>query len=264
MMNIDRSSQSTPAPSSHLLFGLQDLVREVRAVVIGSGNRDKPLVIAITGAPGSGKTAAAEAIAGNTALKLVMADCSHADAVQTMLGARRGFVGSDRWGRLTDYLRNHPNGCIVLDEFEKAHPEVQSAILNVWTEGVAIERSSGDAVSSARSTFILPVHSLNNLTADIRAAVSRTFAVPALSARDQAQLILAQIERSASTYRVHVDLHDPALIEILEKLLGTHGLITFADLQRKLHRKADDLFLQAAQQGRESAVVTAADLGLSH
>ena len=264
MMNVGRTSTNASNTSDGLLFGLQDLVSEIRAFVSDIGNRDKPLVIAITGAPGTGKTTAARAVANDRPLLITMADYSRIENEGHLFGDNRGFVGSDRWGILTDYLRNYPNGCIVLDEFNQSHSDVQSAILKVWSERVAVERSTGEAVSAARSTFILPVHSLSDLTADIRAAISRTFSVPSLSSRDFARLILVQMERSAATYRVQVDLRDPALIEILEKLLAAHGLITFSDLQRKLHRKADDLFFRAAQEGRPFAVLTAADLGLAH
>ena len=66
-----------------------------------------------------------------------------------------GYVGSTSYGALTAALRDVPNAVVLLDEFEKAHPEVHKRFLTAWNDGFVTEASDGAKIPTNEAIFIL-------------------------------------------------------------------------------------------------------------
>ena len=76
-------------------------------------------------------------------------------AAASLFGQARGYVGSTSYGSLTAALRDQPESIVLLDEFEKAHPEVHKRFLTAWNDGFVTEVSDGARVATTDAIFIL-------------------------------------------------------------------------------------------------------------
>src|SRR3989339_1458813 len=108
--------------------GLQDVNRPIGSFIF-------------LGTTGVGKTEMAHALAeflfdSETAMvRIDMSEYMEKYSVSRMIGAPPGYVGYDEGGQLTEAIRHHPYSVVLLDEIEKAHPEVFNVLLQVLDEG---------------------------------------------------------------------------------------------------------------------------------
>ena len=124
--------------------------------------RGKPVgVFCFAGPPGVGKTYFAKILAeklygDKKALRFFdMSQYSQPHAASSLFGQAKGYLGSDKYGKLTEALRDYPKSVILLDEFEKAHSEVHKRFLTAWNDGFITEASDGKQVSTCDAIFIL-------------------------------------------------------------------------------------------------------------
>jgi ATP-dependent Clp protease ATP-binding subunit ClpA len=122
-----------------LIFG-QDAAIEQLATVIklsraGLGNPDKPTgCFLFAGPTGVGKTELAKqlaAVLGVEFLRYDMSEYMEKHTVSRLIGAPPGYVGFDQGGQLTDAINKHPYSVVLLDEIEKAHPDLYNILLQV-------------------------------------------------------------------------------------------------------------------------------------
>jgi ATP-dependent Clp protease ATP-binding subunit ClpA len=101
----------------------------------GLNEKDKPLgSFLFTGPTGVGKTELTKQLASHLGLPLIKFDMSEymeKHSVSKLIGAPPGYVGHDDGGRLTDEVSKTPNAVLLLDEIEKAHPDVINVLLQV-------------------------------------------------------------------------------------------------------------------------------------
>ena len=139
-------------------------------------NRTKPTVMAFFGPSGVGKTALAEeisqALTGKKVSTINMAEYSDAFKVSILTGSSKGYVNSDEDGLLATIVKENPRAVILLDEFEKAHPDVQQMFLGVFDKGSLYDNHSGQ-INMAQTTIILTSN------AGIRPSASIGFGSPA-------------------------------------------------------------------------------------
>src|SRR5438105_5757821 len=93
------------------------------------------------GPTGVGKTELARALAEflfddeNAMVRIDMSEYQEKHTVSRLVGAPPGYVGYDEGGQLTEAVRRHPYAVVLLDEMEKAHPDVWSVLLQVLDDG---------------------------------------------------------------------------------------------------------------------------------
>lgn len=147
------------------VIGQDDVIDQIAAQLrrrIAAKRKDKPLaVFCFAGAPGVGKTHLAKVLAEilyHSKNHLHFFDMSQASSpmgANALFGSPKGYVGSNTYGALTSALRDVPNGVVLLDEFEKAHPEVHKRFLTAWNDGFITELSDGAKISTSDAIFIL-------------------------------------------------------------------------------------------------------------
>ncbi len=126
-----------------VVFGQEEAIGALASAIKLSraGLRDphKPIgCYLFSGPTGVGKTEVARQLAGIMAIELVRFDMSEymeRHAVSRLIGAPPGYVGFDQGGLLTDAIDQHPHAVLLLDEIEKAHPDVFNILLQVMDYG---------------------------------------------------------------------------------------------------------------------------------
>ena len=122
-----------------VVFGQPEAVSAVVTAVkrsrAGLGVPDHPAgCFLFTGPTGVGKTELARQLAihlGNEFIRYDMSEYMEKHAVARLIGAPPGYVGFEQGGLLVDAVRSHPYGVVLLDEIEKAHPDVYNVLLQV-------------------------------------------------------------------------------------------------------------------------------------
>ncbi|WP_330647223.1 type VI secretion system ATPase TssH [Thioclava sp. FTW29] len=136
------------------------IARRIETARAGLANPEKPLgVFMLAGPSGVGKTetavALAEALYGGAQnmITINMSEFQEAHTVSLLKGAPPGYVGYGEGGRLTEAVRRKPYSVVLLDEIEKAHPDVHELFFQVFDKGV-MEDGNGRAINF-RNTLIL-------------------------------------------------------------------------------------------------------------
>ena len=118
------------------------VARTIRRSRAGLTDRNRPLgSFLFLGPTGVGKTelvkALTEQLFGDEThlVRLDMSEYMERHAVARMIGAPPGYVGYESGGQLTEAVRRHPYSVILLDEVEKAHPEVMNVLLQLLDDG---------------------------------------------------------------------------------------------------------------------------------
>src|SRR5213078_4696751 len=122
-----------------VVFGQHDAVHLVAQAIkrsrAGLGQPDRPAgCFLFTGPTGVGKTELAKQLAlllGNEFIRFDMSEYMEKHAVARLIGAPPGYVGFEQGGLLVDAVRTHPYSVVLLDEIEKAHPDIYNVLLQV-------------------------------------------------------------------------------------------------------------------------------------
>jgi ATP-dependent Clp protease ATP-binding subunit ClpA len=136
-----------------VVFG-QDKALDVLAAAVkmsrsGLGKTDKPIgAFLFSGPTGVGKTEAAKQLAYIMGIELIRFDMSEymeRHAVSRLIGAPPGYVGFDQGGLLTEAITKKPHCVLLLDEIEKAHPDVFNVLLQVMDHGTLTDNNGRKA-----------------------------------------------------------------------------------------------------------------------
>ena len=139
LLHLEEELGKRVAGQSEAIQALSDAVRRSRA---GLQDPKRPIGSFIfLGTTGVGKTELAKALADflfndeNAMVRIDMSEYQERHAVSRLVGAPPGYVGYDEGGQLTEAVRRKPYSVILLDEIEKAHPDVFNILLQVLDDG---------------------------------------------------------------------------------------------------------------------------------
>lgn len=141
--------------------GLEMIAKRIETNRAGLDNPEKPIgVFMLAGPSGVGKTetalALAEAIYGGeqNVITISMSEFQEAHTVSLLKGAPPGYVGYGEGGRLTEAVRRKPYSVVLLDEVEKAHPDVHELFFQVFDKG-RMEDGSGRLIDFKNTLILL-------------------------------------------------------------------------------------------------------------
>ena len=114
---------------------IHEVVRCIKISRAGLNNENKPISsLLFVGPTGVGKTEVAKTLANSLGVKLIrfdMSEYAEKHAAAKLIGAPPGYVGYEEGGLLTDTIRKNPYCVLLLDEVEKAHPDILNVLLQV-------------------------------------------------------------------------------------------------------------------------------------
>jgi ATP-dependent Clp protease ATP-binding subunit ClpA len=125
------------------------LTAAIRMNRSGLGHEEKPIgSFLFTGPTGVGKTEVTRQLARVLGMELIRFDMSEymeRHTVSRLIGAPPGYVGFDQGGLLTEEINKHPHAVLLLDEVEKAHPDVFNLLLQVMDHGTLTDNNGRKA-----------------------------------------------------------------------------------------------------------------------
>ena len=277
-----------------VIFGQDHAIEQLTSCIklsrSGLGNPDKPIGnFLLAGPTGVGKTEVTRQLAQILGIELIRFDMSEymeRHTVSRLIGAPPGYVGFDQGGLLTEAVIKHPHAVVLLDEIEKAHPDVFNLLLQVMDHGTLTDNNgraadfrnvilimttnAGAEESSRRSIgFSEADHSTDALEV-IRKGFSPEFRnrldaiVPfaALGKREIARVVdkfLLQLEDQLASKGVQLEIDDEARAWLGERgydvKMGARPMARAIQENLKRPLAEELLFGKLAHGGRVSVIV---------
>ena len=245
-------------------------------------NLDKPLgVFLLAGPPGVGKTYFCKMLAQNMyegkgkLLHVDMTQMSDAHAKSNLIGSPQGYTGGG--GSVTDALQKNPEIIILLDEFEKAHQEVQKIFLTAWQDGFITDAHSTKPISTTKALFLLTTNAAMERLVEIEQSfrddpktrdksvrealkqagyapellsrIDYTFVFEELDEKGMARLAALEVQGLAKKYGLTVAKID---VDYLRALISEDEAFDGGgarELTRVVDRELGDLFIDAKNDG---------------
>jgi ATP-dependent Clp protease ATP-binding subunit ClpA len=178
-----------------VVFGQDEAIDMLSAAIkmarSGLGNTQKPIgAFLFSGPTGVGKTEVARQLAYTLGIELIRFDMSEymeRHAVSRLIGAPPGYVGFEQGGLMTEAITKHPYSVLLLDEIEKAHPDIFNILLQVMDHGTLTD-NNGRKADFRNVTIIMTTNAgaeslsktsmgftSNNATGDEMAEIKRMF-----------------------------------------------------------------------------------------
>jgi ATP-dependent Clp protease ATP-binding subunit ClpC len=274
------------------LVGQDEAARVVAAAVhrarAGLGDPNRPVgSFLFLGPTGVGKTelarALAEALFGDEArmVRLDMSEYQEPHTVSRLVGAPPGYVGHDEAGQLTETVRRRPYSVVLLDEIEKAHPDVFNILLQVLDDG-RLTDSQGRTVSFKNTVLIMTSNLGSDLVTARRGALGFTNDDVDTPLRDRlmrrlteqlrpefvnrvdeivvfqrleidqlrqiTDLMLEHTRRRLHAQGITIEFHQPALTWLAER--GYEPQFGARPLRRTIQREVDNVLSEMLLDGR--------------
>ncbi|MBR2786316.1 MAG: ATP-dependent Clp protease ATP-binding subunit [Clostridia bacterium] len=150
---------------SSRVIGQPDVIKvlsqSIRRAQAGLNDENKPIAsFMFIGPTGVGKTEIAKTLADimfdntDSLIRLDMSEYMEEHSISKLIGSPPGYVGYEDAGFLTEKVRRHPYSLVLFDEFEKAHPKICNALLQILDEGCLTD-SHGDCINFKNTVIIL-------------------------------------------------------------------------------------------------------------
>jgi len=260
------------------VFGQDQLIdaltRTLRRRLIAKRPNRPVAVFCFLGPPGVGKVPLAKMLV--EALYQDMRHLQVIDAAHSSAATLFGTHGAENYGKLTTALRAVPDTLILIEEFGKAHAEIQKRFLAAWNDGYVTEASDGTAIASNEAIFILTfdTRQLDEVVRDQRSTpdmldrsarsvlvgagfqpdvvsrIDEVFVFRELEGLDVARVMAVEIENIAKQYDLQIAGSgiDPAvLIDAINKVSAAAG--DMRAVARNIERQIADGLLDAKAAG---------------
>ena len=164
LINLENNLHKRIIGQDEAVSAVSKTIRRNRA---GLQSSKRPPSFIFVGPTGVGKTALAKALAfemfGNedSIIRFDMSEYMESHSVSKMIGSPPGYVGYDDAGQLTERVKRKPYSIILLDEIEKAHPDVFNILLQVLDDGKLTD-SQGNTVNFANTIIIMTSNAGSN------------------------------------------------------------------------------------------------------
>jgi ATP-dependent Clp protease ATP-binding subunit ClpB len=169
LLHLEEELHKRVAGQEEAIEAISDAIRRSRA---GLQDKKKPIGSFIfLGTTGVGKTELAKALAEylfndeGALIRIDMSEYQERHSVSRLIGAPPGYVGYDEGGQLTEAVRRKPYSVILLDEIEKAHPDVFNILLQVLDDG-RLTDNKGRVVNFKNTIIIMTSNIGSNLIMD--------------------------------------------------------------------------------------------------
>jgi ATP-dependent Clp protease ATP-binding subunit ClpA len=148
---------------------ISQLTRAIKRSYAGLNGEDRPIgSFLFAGPTGVGKTALSKALAETLEVhfeKLDMSEYMEPHAVSRLIGAPPGYVGFEQGGLLTEIIKKHPYTVLLLDEIEKAHPDIMNILLQVM-DGAKLTDNNG-IVSDFKNVILIMTSNIGTKEANV-------------------------------------------------------------------------------------------------
>lgn len=258
LKTLDRDLKSVVFGQDKALDVLAAAVKMARS---GLGKGDKPIgSFLFSGPTGVGKTEAAKQLAyimGIDLLRFDMSEYMERHAVSRLIGAPPGYVGFDQGGLLTEAITKKPHAVLLLDEIEKAHPDIFNVLLQVMDHGTLTDNNGRKA--DFRNVIIIMT---TNAGAETMNKATIGFTNPREAGDEMADIkrlftpefrnrLDATVSFKALDGTVILRVVDKFLLQLENQLAEKKVEVTFTDVLRKfLAKKGFDPLLGARPMQR--------------
>lgn len=158
LLHLEKDLEKRVVGQDMAIVAVSDAIRRSRS---GLGDPSRPVgVFLFLGPTGVGKTELAKALAeqlfnqDEALIRLDMSEYMEKHSVAKLIGSPPGYVGYDEGGQLTEAIRRRPYSVVLLDEVEKANPDVFNILLQIFDDG-RITDSKGRTVNCKNCLFIM-------------------------------------------------------------------------------------------------------------
>lgn len=220
---------------------IETLVKAIRRNRVGLKDPKKPIgTFLFLGPTGVGKTHLAKKLAemlfdsSDTLIRIDMSEYMEKFTVSRLVGAPPGYVGYEEGGQLTEKVRRHPYSIVLLDEIEKAHPDVFNLLLQVFDEGHLTD-SLGRKIDFKNTVLIMTSNIGSRQLKDFGSGVG--FTTPGSSDKEYGQSVIRKA------------LNKAFAPEFLNRI---DDIIMFDSLDREAIFKIIDIELAGFRQRLES------------
>ncbi len=147
---------------------VQSVSRAIRRNRAGLKSTKRPPSFIFVGPTGVGKTELAKSLAyemfgdENSIIRVDMSEYMESHSTSKLIGSPPGYVGYDDAGQLTEKVKRHPYSIVLLDEIEKAHPDVFNILLQVLDDG-RLTDNQGNTISFENTIIIMTSNAGSNL-----------------------------------------------------------------------------------------------------
>jgi ATP-dependent Clp protease ATP-binding subunit ClpB len=259
LLHLEDELHKRVAGQDQAIEMVSDAVRRSRA---GLQDPRRPIGSFIfLGTTGVGKTELAKSLAAylfndeNAIVRIDMSEYQERHAVSRLIGAPPGYVGYDEGGQLTEAVRRKPYSVVLLDEIEKAHPDVWNILLQVLDEGRLTDNKGRTA--NFKNTIIIMTSNIGSHLIQEKMTQMEGWnnALILEETKEEVMTLLRQVVRPEFLNRVdEIVLFEPLTEEHARKILA----IQFKEVQKRLAEQ--NITLEAT----EAALAKLAKDGYDH
>ncbi|MGG3998599.1 AAA family ATPase [Anoxybacillus kestanbolensis] len=245
------------------VIGQEEAVRKIAKAIrrsrAGLKAKNRPIgSFLFVGPTGVGKTELSKTLAEelfgskDAMIRLDMSEYMEKHAVAKLIGAPPGYIGHEEAGQLTEKVRRNPYSIILLDEMEKAHPDVQHMFLQILEDG-RLTDSQGRTVSFKDTVIIMTSNAGTIGEGDLLQRLSLYFKPEFLNRLDAivefkplekthmlqiVDLMLAELQRTLDEQHITMTISDKAKEKLAE--LGYHPTFGARPLRRVMQEHVED------------------------